>query len=124
MDELYYYCHSLLSGYFKQIAIVGWPQVDIRFRVGLHYSIRYDDFESGAIELLKLLYLNQIGDAILLDEPHKVLGGFQLRLSCCGVWSYTDYVTNSNLHLDGVSLALDALTSDSLTLPSSCCPSS
>ena len=89
----------------------------------IYIRLRYDDFESGAIELLKLLYLDQIGDSVNLGEPKKVLNGFQLRLRCCGVWSYTDYVTNSNLQEAGISMVADALTSDSLTLPNSCCPS-
>ncbi|KAI6659824.1 hypothetical protein LOD99_10603 [Oopsacas minuta] len=83
----------------------------------------YDDFENGAIELLKRLYLDYIGDAISIDHPANVLDGFQIRLSCCGLWGYTDYTTLDDLKSDN-SITIEDATSSALELPASCCPSS
>ena len=88
------------------------PRVIALLSVRYFFSrLRFDDFEGGAVELLRLLYREQIGNSISVDQPFEILNGFQSTLKCCGLWSYSDYVTNLNL----------SYSSSAGLLPLSCC---
>ena len=70
---------------------------------------------------MRRVYLDKIGDSLNSKVPFDMLDRFQQRLECCGVWSYTDYVTHAGLN-SIIGQSQSDSTSDTLTLPSTCCP--